>query len=112
MILRTGESLTAMAVYRADESGEWESVFVKEAVGDEVEANVGEALFEGKIAQVVGSTYNVVFFDGDRENGLERDQIKLLNPPLVDEDEIDTSELTPKEIKRPRKNMKKKKGKR
>ena len=33
-----GESLTAMAVYRADESGEWESVFVKEAVGDEVEA--------------------------------------------------------------------------
>ena len=32
-----GESLTAMAVYRADESGEWENVFVKEAVGDEVE---------------------------------------------------------------------------
>ena len=33
-----GESLTAMAIYRANESGGWESVFVKEAVGDEVEA--------------------------------------------------------------------------
>ena len=49
-------------------------------VGDEVEADLGGAFFQGKIAQVVGSTYKVVFFDGDRENGLERDQIKLLNP--------------------------------
>jgi len=48
-------------------------------VGDELEVDLGGAFFQGK-AQVVGSTYKVVFFDGDRENGLERDQIKLLNP--------------------------------
>ena len=31
-----GEILTAMAIYRADESGEWESVFVPEAAFLEV----------------------------------------------------------------------------
>ena len=79
-------------------------------VNDEVEADLGGAFFAGKIAQVVGNTYNVVFFDGDSENGLKRDQIKLLNPPAA-EDEIDTTGLTPKEIKKLKRKMQKKKGK-
>ncbi|KAL7459211.1 hypothetical protein ACHAWC_011004 [Mediolabrus comicus] len=81
-------------------------------VGDEVEADLGGAFFAGKIAQVTGNTFNVVFFDGDRENGLTRDQIKLLNPPSTDEeDDFDTTGMTPKEIKRMRKKMEKKKRK-
>ena len=80
-------------------------------VGDEVEADLGGAFFAGKIAQVTGSTYNVVFFDGDRENGLERDQIKLLNPPALVEEEFDTTGMTPKEIKKMRKKLEKKKRK-
>lgn len=52
--------------------------------GDEVEADLGGAFFAAKISQVVGNTYNVVFFDGDRIDGLERDQIKLLTPPSSD----------------------------
>ena len=81
-------------------------------VGDEVEADLGGAFFAGKIAHVTGSTYNVVFFDGDREDGLERDQIKLLNPPTAaDDDEFDTTGMTPKEIKKMRKKMEKKKRK-
>lgn len=80
--------------------------------GDAVEADLGGAFFAGKIAQVVGNTYNVVFFDGDRENGLERDQIKLLQPPVLDEDDdFDTTGLTKKEIKKLKKKMQKKKRK-
>merc|ERR1711971_101126 len=81
--------------------------------GDEVEADLGGAFFAAKISQVVGNTYNVVFFDGDRIDGLERDQIKLLKPPSIDSDEIeiDTSGLTKKEIKRLKKKMEKKKRK-
>lgn len=80
-------------------------------VGDEVEADLGGVFFAAKIAQLTGSTYNVVFFDGDRENGLERDQIKLLKAPTPtpnDADEFDTAGMTPKEIKRMRKKMEKK----
>ena len=80
-------------------------------VGDEVEADLGGAFFAGKIAQVVGNTYNVVFFDGDRENGLERSQIKLINPPSVVSDEFDTTGLTKKEIKKLKKKLEKKKRK-
>jgi len=42
-------------------------------VGDEVEADLGGAFFEAKVSQIVGNTYNVVFFDGDRADGLKRD---------------------------------------
>lgn len=78
-------------------------------VGDEVEADLGGAFFVAKIAQVTGNTFNVVFFDGDRADGLERDQIKLLNPPTTDkEDEFDTTGLTAKEIKKLKKKMEKK----
>ncbi|KAL9185437.1 hypothetical protein ACHAXT_003214 [Thalassiosira profunda] len=78
-------------------------------VGDEVEADLGGAFFEAKISQVVGNTYNVVFFDGDRADGLARDEIKLLKPPA--DDEFDTTGMTPKEIKRMRKKMEKKRKK-
>ncbi|KAL7552609.1 hypothetical protein ACHAWF_015849 [Thalassiosira exigua] len=78
-------------------------------VGDEVEADLGGAFFAAKVSQVVGNRYNVVFFDGDRADGLERNQIKLLNPPSSDNiDDIDTTGLTKKEIKRLRKKMEKK----
>jgi len=79
--------------------------------GDEVEADLGGAYFPAKISQVVGNTYNVVFFDGDRADGLERSQIKLSNPPSSDNDEIDTTGLTKKEIKKLKKKMDKKKRK-
>ncbi|KAL7471818.1 hypothetical protein ACHAXS_012127 [Conticribra weissflogii] len=75
-------------------------------VGDEVEADLGGAFFEAKVSQVFGNKYNVVFFDGDRADGLQRDQIKLLKPPVVEE--FDTTGLTPKEIKKLKKKMEKK----
>ena len=79
-------------------------------VGDEVEADLGGAFFAAKIAQIVGDSYNVVFFDGDKDT-LARSQIKLLTPPSTDSDEIDTTGLTKKEIKKLRKKMEKKKNK-
>jgi len=79
-------------------------------VGDQVEADLGGAFFEAKIAQIVGDSYNVVFFDGDKDT-LDRSQIKLLTPPSADSDEIDTTGLTKKEIKKLRKKMEKKKNK-
>jgi len=80
-------------------------------VGDEVEADLGGAFFAAKISQVVGNTYNVVFFDGDRANGLDRSEIKLLTPPSAESEEFDTTGLTKKEIKRLKKKMEKKKRK-
>ncbi|KAL7539651.1 hypothetical protein ACHAXR_012510 [Thalassiosira sp. AJA248-18] len=80
--------------------------------GDEVEADLGGAFFAAKISKIAGNNYEVVFFDGDRD-WLERDQIKLLKPPSLspDGDEIDTTGLTKKEIKRLKKKMEKKKNK-
>lgn len=106
----SGESISQESSSSAQLDPNWQFTSSLK-VGDEVEADLGGAFFAGKIAQVTGSTYNVVFFDGDRENGLERDQIKLLNPPAADEDEFDTTGMTPKEIKKMRKKMEKKKRK-
>lgn len=107
----SGESITQESSASAQLDPNWQFTSPLK-VGDEVEADLGGAFFAGKIAQVTGSTYNVVFFDGDRENGLQRDQIKLLNPPAAEEeDEFDTTGMTPKEIKRMRKKMEKKKRK-
>jgi hypothetical protein len=77
-------------------------------VGDECEAELGGAFFPAKVSQVVGDKYGVHFFDGDRADGLERDQIKLLKPPSPEKDEIDTTGLTKKELKRLQKKMEKK----
>jgi len=107
----SGESIAQESAASSQLDPNWQFTAALK-VGDEVEADLGGAFFAGKIAQVTGNTYNVVFFDGDRENGLERDQIKLLNPPTAaDEDEFDTTGMTPKEIKRMRKKMEKKKRK-
>ena len=105
-----GESITKENSASAQLDPNWQFTSPLK-VGDEVEADLGGAFFAGKIAQVTGSTYNVVFFDGDRENGLERDQIKLLNPPTPVEDDFDTTGMTPKEIKKMRKKLEKKKRK-
>ena len=77
------------------------------AVGDECEADLGGAFFAAKVSQIIGDNYNVLFFDGDRADGLERCQIKLLKLPTPVSDEIDTSGLTKKEVKRLMKKMEK-----
>ena len=81
------------------------------SVGDEVEADLGGAFFPAKVSQISGNTYTVEFFDGDRDDGLERHHIKLLNPPSVSSDDFDTTGMTPKEIKKMRKKLEKKKRK-
>ena len=48
--------------------------------GDEVEADLGGAFFPATVTKVLGSQYDVKFFDGDVMNGLSRDMIKLLSP--------------------------------
>jgi hypothetical protein len=76
-------------------------------VGDKVEADLGGAFFPATVTRVLagGSTYDVQFFDGDKESGLDRSLIKLLTPPQApsnddDDDEEDTSKMTPKQLKR------------
>ena len=86
-------------------------------VGDEVEADLGGAMFPARVTAVTGNTYSVEYFDGDKDSGLERSMIKLLKPPAAasDEDEIDigdTTGLTPKEIKKLKKKAQKKAEKR
>eukprot|EP00536_Pseudo-nitzschia_multiseries_P012112 jgi/Psemu1/244283/estExt_Genewise1.C_4450025 len=80
-------------------------------VGDQVEADLGGAFFPATITRVLpnGKGYDVQFFDGDQENGMERGLIKLLKPPeLAGEDDVDTSKMTPKQLKRWKKAQKKK----
>jgi hypothetical protein len=42
----------------------------------------------------------VQVFYGDKESGLERGMLKLLEPPNLAEEEVDTSSMTPKQLKR------------
>jgi len=88
------------------------------SVGDVVEADLGGAFFDATVTGLRGSTYDVQFFDGDKEEGLRRDMIKLKEPPAKtdgdnggEEEEFDTSGMTPKELKRWRKKQQKKKNK-
>ena len=82
-------------------------------LGDKVEANFGGAWFPATITKV-GATYDVQFFDGDSEAGLDRSLLKLLTPPpKVNGDGtvingVDTSNMTKKELKRFLKKQKKK----
>mmetsp|Transcript_43072 Transcript_43072/g.48753 ORF Transcript_43072/g.48753 Transcript_43072/m.48753 type:complete len:821 (-) Transcript_43072:44-2506(-) len=85
-------------------------------VGDEVEADLGGAFFPATITRVLPGTvglYDLTFFDGDQEKGMERNLIKLLKPPAVDndDDQVDTSTMTPKQLKRWKKAQQKKKKK-
>lgn len=78
------------------------------SVGQQVEANLGGAFFAARVIRASGGTYDVEFFDGDRELGLERSQIKLMSPPdMVAESDIDLSEMTPKQRKRWKKQQEK-----
>jgi len=82
-------------------------------VGDQVEADLGGAFFPATITRVLpnGKGYDVQFFDGDQESGMDRELIKLLKPPELagGEDDVDTSKMTPKQLKRWKKAQKKNK---
>ena len=82
-------------------------------VGDQVEADLGGAFFPATIARVLPNEmgYDVNFFDGDKESGMERGLIKLLKPPELagGDDDVDTSNMTPKQLKRWKKAQQKKK---
>lgn len=78
-------------------------------VGDQVEADLGGAFFPATVSRVAGNAYDVQFFDGDRETGLERGMLKLLAPPNLAEEEVDTSDMTPKQLKRWKKQQQKNK---
>ena len=85
-------------------------------VNDQVEADLGGAFFPATVTRVLpgGNGYDVQFFDGDRETGVDRSMLKLLVPPDLsseggDDDGEDTSNMTPKQLKRWKKAQKKKK---
>lgn len=72
-------------------------------VGDSVEADLGGAFFPAMVTRVVNNqVFDVQYFDGDRDTNLSRSQIKLLVPPksLSLKDEVETSNMTPKQLKR------------
>ena len=77
-------------------------------VGDEVEADLGGAMFPATVKKVTNGKYDVQFFDGDEEFGLDRSMIKLLKPPSLgnDDDDVDTANMTPKQLKRLKKKQK------
>ena len=76
-------------------------------VGDQVEADLGGAFFPAIVSKCIGNTYDITFFDGDQEPGMDRSRIKLLSPPAAEED-VDTSGMTPKQLKRWKKQQEKK----
>lgn len=78
-------------------------------VGDAVEADLGGAFFSATVTRASGGTYDVQFFDGDSETGLERSMIRLLTPPVSKNtaDDTDTSSMTPKQLKRWKKQQEK-----
>lgn len=82
-------------------------------VGDQVEADLGGAFFAATVSRASGGTFDVQFFDGDRETNLDRSQIKLMVPPAAgaSDDDVDTSKMTPKQLKRWKKQQQKLKKK-
>ena len=83
-------------------------------VGDQVEADLGGAFFPATVTKVLpgGNGYDVQFFDGDQESGMDRSMLKLMTPPDLSggsDDDVDTSQMTPKQLKRWKKAQKKQK---
>jgi hypothetical protein len=79
-------------------------------VGDKVEADLGGAFFEATVIRAsADGTYDVQYFDGDGETGIDRSMIKLLSPPasVSDDADADTSNMTPKQLKRWKKQQEK-----
>ena len=68
---------------------------------------MGGAFFPASVTRIVGNSYDVLFFDGDKDEGLDRSMLKLVKPPVVEEN-VDTSAMTPKQLKRWKKEQKKK----
>lgn len=81
------------------------------SVGDQVEADLGGAFFDATVTRVADTTFDVQFFDGDMETGLQRHMLKLKTPPVeIADEDVDTSTMTPKQLKRWRKEQNKKKN--
>lgn len=80
-------------------------------IGDQVEADLGGAFFPATVTRVAGNSYEVQYFDGDKESGLDRSMLKLLTPPKLANEEVDTSKMTPKQLKRWKKQQEKNKAK-
>ena len=82
-------------------------------MGDQVEADLGGAFFPATVTKVLpgGNGYDVQFFDGDQESGMDRSMLKLMTPPDLSgsDDDVDTSQMTPKQLKRWKKAQQKKK---
>lgn len=87
-------------------------------VGDQVEADLGGCYFPATVTNIIANDslllYDVSFFDGDKETGLQRQQIKLNNIPkstttstISNDDQPDISTMTPKELKRWKKEQEK-----
>jgi hypothetical protein len=86
-------------------------------VGDQVEADLGGCFFPATVTNIVhnnnnldSALYDVLFFDGDKEMGLQRQQLKLMNQPrpssnptISERSQVqqpDVSTMTAKELKR------------
>lgn len=97
------EAVVSSAAASNTDDGNWEYT-MPVSVGDNVEADLGGAFFSATVTRASGGTYDVAFFDGDRETGLRREQIKLLSKPAA---APDTSKMTAKELKRWKKKQQK-----
>ena len=70
------------------------------SVGDKVEAELGGAFFPATVTRVSDDQlYDVTFFDGDKEVGLNEAQIRLLSVPKP-VSIVDTTKMTAKQLKR------------
>jgi hypothetical protein len=77
------------------------------SLGDKVEAELGGAFFPATVTGISDDgLYDVTFFDGDKESGLNGTQIRLLSVPQTSPS-IDTSKMTRKQLKRWKKEQEK-----
>ena len=76
-------------------------------IGGILEADLDGAFFPASVIRIEGNSYDVLFFDGDKDEGLDRSMLKLVKPPVMEED-ADTPAMTPKQLKRWKKEQKKK----
>jgi Cupin superfamily protein len=78
------------------------------SIGDKVEALLGGAYFPATITRISDdNSYDVAFFDGDKESGLTRLQIKALTTAISSNGDVDTSKMTAKQLKRWKKEQEK-----
>ena len=77
------------------------------SVGDNVDAELGGAFFPATVTKISeDGSYDVTFFDGDKEFGLKGDQIRHSSVPKSIPN-IDTSKMTTKQLKRWKKQQEK-----